>query len=109
MRRGPWIAVAFIDSSSSTRRAGRSACWLPWTSSPWPPRAEAADAPRLRPMRIVSVGEAVAGIRSGDQIFVHGGAATPTPLLVALTGRAAELRDVKVVHFHTEGPAPHLA
>lgn len=60
-------------------------------------------------MRIVSVGEAVAGIRSGDQVFVHGGAATPTPLLVGLTERAEELRDVKVVHFHTEGPAPHLA
>ena len=59
-------------------------------------------------MRIVSAGEAVAGIRSGDQVFVHGGAATPTPLLVGLTERAEELRDVKVVHFHTEGPAPHL-
>ena len=60
-------------------------------------------------MRNVSAEEAVAGIRSGDQVFVHGGAATPTPLLTALTLRAGELRDVKVVHFHTEGPAPHLA
>jgi acyl-CoA hydrolase len=30
-------------------------------------------------------------------------------LLDALTGRASELRDVGVVHLHTEGPAPHLA
>ena len=60
-------------------------------------------------MRNVSVEEAVAGIGSGDQVFVHGGAATPAPLLTALTLRAGELRDVKVVHFHTEGPAPHLA
>jgi acyl-CoA hydrolase len=59
-------------------------------------------------MRIVSIGEAVAGIRSGDQVFVQGGAATPTALLTALVGRAAELRDVGIVHFHTEGPAPHL-
>ena len=59
-------------------------------------------------MRIVSIGEAVAGIRSRDQVFVQGGAATPTALLTALVGRAAELRDVGIVHFHTEGPAPHL-
>ncbi|HEX6473694.1 MAG TPA: 4-hydroxybutyrate CoA-transferase, partial [Candidatus Limnocylindria bacterium] len=59
-------------------------------------------------MRVVSADEAVAGIGSGDQVFVHGGAATPTPLLDALVRRAAELRDVGVVHFHTEGPAPHL-
>ncbi len=60
-------------------------------------------------MRIVSPGEAVAGIRSGDQIFVHGGAATPSVLLEALTDRAPELREVGIIHLHTEGPAPHLA
>ncbi len=60
-------------------------------------------------MRIVSPSEAVAGIASGDQLFVHGGAATPTALLSALTERAQELSDVSVVHFHTQGPAPHLA
>ncbi len=60
-------------------------------------------------MRIVAADEAVAGIRSGEQIFVHGGAATPSALLEALVRRAAELRDVGMIHFHTEGPAPHLA
>ena len=60
-------------------------------------------------MRIVSADEAVAGIRSGQQLFVHGGAATPSVLLDALTQRAGELRDVGVIHLHTEGPAPHLA
>ncbi|HET8776536.1 MAG TPA: acetyl-CoA hydrolase/transferase C-terminal domain-containing protein [Candidatus Limnocylindria bacterium] len=59
-------------------------------------------------MRVVSSAEAVAGIRSGDQIFVHGGAATPSALLAALTERAAELRDVGITHLHIEGPAPHL-
>jgi 4-hydroxybutyrate CoA-transferase len=60
-------------------------------------------------MQILSAPEAVASIRSGQQLFVQGGAATPTALLVALADRAPELTDVGVVHFHTEGPAPHLA
>jgi 4-hydroxybutyrate CoA-transferase len=60
-------------------------------------------------MRVVPAHEAVEGIRSGDQVFVHGGAATPSTLLEALAARAADLRDVGVIHLHTEGPAPHLA
>jgi len=60
-------------------------------------------------MRVVSPGEAVASIASGQQVFVHGGAATPSVLLDALVARADELRDVGVIHIHTEGPAPHLA
>jgi len=60
-------------------------------------------------MRIATADEAVAGIRSGDQVFVHGGSATPSALLEALVRRASELRDVGLIHFHTEGPAPHLA
>jgi 4-hydroxybutyrate CoA-transferase len=62
-----------------------------------------------RRMRIVSAAEAVAAIGSGQQIFVQGGAATPSVLLEALVDRAKDLHDVEVVHFHTEGPAPHLA
>ncbi len=60
-------------------------------------------------MRITSVEDAVACIRSGQSVFVHGGAATPTRLLDALATRATELHDVTVLHLHTEGPAPHLA
>ena len=60
-------------------------------------------------MRIVTAEEAVAGIRSGEQVFVHGGAATPSVLLDALVARASELEAVSMVHFHTEGPGPHLA
>jgi acyl-CoA hydrolase len=59
-------------------------------------------------MRIVTSAEAVAGIRSGDQVFVHGGAAAPSVLLAALTARADQLRDVGIIHLHIEGPAPHL-
>jgi 4-hydroxybutyrate CoA-transferase len=60
-------------------------------------------------MRIVSPEEAVAGISSGDQLYLHCAAATPSVLLDALVARAPELRDVRVVHLHCEGPGPHLA
>jgi acyl-CoA hydrolase len=60
-------------------------------------------------MRTVTAAQAVASIGSGQQLFVHGGAATPSVLLDALVARASELRDVGVIHIHTEGPAPHLA
>lgn len=59
-------------------------------------------------MRIVTPAEAVAGIRSGQQIYVHCAAATPEVLLAALVERAQELEDVRVVHLHIEGPGPHL-
>ena len=59
-------------------------------------------------MRIVGREEAVAGIRSRDQIYVQCAAATPSVLLDALVARAPELSDVVVAHLHTEGPGPHL-
>jgi acyl-CoA hydrolase len=60
-------------------------------------------------MRIVEADEAVAGIRSNDQVFLHGGSAVPATLLDALVARADELTDVGMVHFHANGPGPHLA
>jgi acyl-CoA hydrolase len=60
-------------------------------------------------MRIVTASEAVAGIQSGASVYLHCAAATPSVLLDALVARAAELRDVTMVHLHTEGPGPHLA
>jgi acyl-CoA hydrolase len=60
-------------------------------------------------MRTVSPTEAVAGIASGDQLYLQCAAATPSVLLDALVARAPELRDVSVVHLHCEGPGPHLA
>jgi 4-hydroxybutyrate CoA-transferase len=59
-------------------------------------------------MRIVTPEEAVAGITSGDQLYLQCAAATPSVLLDALVARAPELRDVSVVHLHCEGPGPHL-
>ncbi|HET8938973.1 MAG TPA: acetyl-CoA hydrolase/transferase C-terminal domain-containing protein [Polyangiales bacterium] len=60
-------------------------------------------------MRWVSADEAVSVVRSHEQVFVHGGSATPTLLLEALARHARTLEHVVVLHLHTEGPAPHLA
>ena len=55
--------------------------------------------------RATSAADAVAGIKSGDNVFIHGAAATPTPLIEALCARR-DLENVKVYHLHTNGPAP---
>ena len=53
--------------------------------------------------RAVSAEEAVAGVKSGDRMFVHGAAATPTSLLEALADRT-ELENVRLYHLHLSGP-----
>jgi 4-hydroxybutyrate CoA-transferase len=57
--------------------------------------------------RAVSPDEAVAAIASGMRVFVHGAAATPTPLLEALVARP-DLERVTLYHLHTAGPAPFV-
>ena len=39
------------------------------------------------------------------KVFVHGGAATPIPLMDALArrGQDAQLKNVELIHIHTEG------
>ncbi|HEU0025811.1 MAG TPA: acetyl-CoA hydrolase/transferase C-terminal domain-containing protein [Ktedonobacterales bacterium] len=51
--------------------------------------------------------EAVAGVQSGQRVFVQGAAATPTALIEALVARGEELRDVEIIHLHTHGPTPY--
>ena len=60
-------------------------------------------------MQTVTPEAAVAGIQSGDQVYVHCAAAAPSVLLDALVARAQQLERVGVVHLHIEGPGPHLA
>ncbi|KAI8845422.1 acetyl-CoA hydrolase/transferase family protein [Chytridium lagenaria] len=50
--------------------------------------------------------EAVQAIKSGDRVFVHGVAATPSTLLTALEKRAGELENVEFCHLHLEKPNP---
>jgi len=48
--------------------------------------------------------ESVIGlVRNGARVFVHGAAATPTPLLDALA-RRTDLADVALYHLHLSGP-----
>ena len=51
----------------------------------------------------MTAAEAVKIINSGDRVLIQGGAATPQTLVDAMAKRAPELRNVEVVHIHTEG------
>ena len=63
--------------------------------------------PGLR--KLVSASEAVQVIESGNRVYIHGMAAAPQALINAMTARAGELRDVEIIHMHTEGGAPYAA
>lgn len=51
----------------------------------------------------------MAGIKSGERVFIGSGAAEPNALVKAMTARAPELRDVNVLHILTLGDAPYVA
>ncbi|MBE3076648.1 MAG: 4-hydroxybutyrate CoA-transferase, partial [Actinobacteria bacterium] len=55
--------------------------------------------------RALSADDAVWIVKSGMNVFLHGAAATPTPLVEALA-RREDLRGVSLYHMHTTGPAP---
>ncbi|MEO6213234.1 MAG: acetyl-CoA hydrolase/transferase C-terminal domain-containing protein [Vicinamibacterales bacterium] len=57
--------------------------------------------------RAVTPDEAVSSIQSGMRVFLHGAAATPTPLVEALT-RRQDVFGVTLYHLHTTGPAPFV-
>ena len=60
-------------------------------------------------MNVLPVEQAIAHIKSGNRVYVHGGAATPHALLSALVSGDPQVRDIEIVHLHTEGPAPYIA
>jgi hypothetical protein len=49
--------------------------------------------------------KAVKAVKSGDRVFVHGGAATPNFLLQKLVERASELWNVEIVSISLQGEA----
>jgi len=57
--------------------------------------------------KVMSAACAVEAVRPGDRIWVQEGNGTPVPLIEALLGRAAELRNVEIVHMLTLGSADY--
>jgi len=51
--------------------------------------------------------EAVKLIKSGDRVLIHGVNAVPFSLVNAMVKRADELKNVEIVHIHTEGEAEY--
>lgn len=63
----------------------------------------------MKQIKFVTAEEAVKVVKSNDRIHMHSVAVTPHPLINALVerGRNKELRNVRIQHIHTEGPAPY--
>ncbi|VDP05263.1 unnamed protein product [Heligmosomoides polygyrus] len=61
--------------------------------------------------KLCSMQDAFGCVKSGDHIFVHGIAATPTPLLKGLCehAKANDLRGITLHHLHLEGETPWTA
>lgn len=56
-------------------------------------------------MNYISAEEAVAAIKPGQRVFVHGGAATPHLLLKKLAERSADLWNIEIVSISLQGDA----
>jgi acyl-CoA hydrolase len=63
----------------------------------------------MKQINFISAEEAVKVVKSGDRVHMSSVAVTPHPLINALVerGRRGELRNVRIQHIHTEGPAPY--
>lgn len=60
----------------------------------------------------LNLAQAFDTLRRGSRVYVHGGAATPTALLQALTDyvrQKPDLDGIETVSLHLEGLAPHVA
>lgn len=84
-----------MDAPRPRRASPPAPAWRAHAASDWRSRAVSAEA-------------AVGLVRSGMRVFVHGAAATPTPLLEALVARP-DVEGVRLYHLHTGGPAPWAA
>lgn len=56
---------------------------------------------------VVTASEAVSHIQPGNRVFIGTGCAQPLALVRALTDRAGELADTKIVQLLTKGDAPY--
>ncbi len=53
--------------------------------------------------------EMMNSVQSGHRVFIHGAAATPNILIDALIEHSDRLRDVEIIHIHTEGEAKYAS
>jgi 4-hydroxybutyrate CoA-transferase len=58
-------------------------------------------------LKKITAADVVSSIQSGQRVFIHGGSATPNVLIGALIEQADRLRDVELIHVHTEGAADY--
>lgn len=62
----------------------------------------------MKELNIVSLEEAVALVKSNDNVFFQGAAMTPTILIDALCERYKELENIEIYQIHTHGEAKYL-
>src|SRR5512134_2616704 len=58
--------------------------------------------------KVRTAAQAVAGVRSGDHVWLHAGCNNPEELVKALVERKDEISDVEVTHLLTFGAADHV-
>jgi acetyl-CoA hydrolase len=58
--------------------------------------------------KVTDAASALSHIRSGDRVYLGGGAGVPQMLIKALTRRADELSDVEITHILTFADAPYV-
>ncbi|WP_034923856.1 acetyl-CoA hydrolase/transferase family protein [Gillisia sp. CAL575] len=59
----------------------------------------------MKSLNVVSVQEAVKTVKSNQRVFVQGAAMTPNFLIDTLCDRYNELKNIEILHMHTEGEA----
>lgn len=55
----------------------------------------------------LSAADIIQYVRSGNRVFVQGGAATPNVLLEAMVKQTDRLQNIELIHLHTMGPATY--
>lgn len=60
-------------------------------------------------MKTVSADEAMQALQSNHRVYIHTAAAAPQHLVDAMVARAPEVKNVEIVHLHTENNAPYVA
>lgn len=67
-----------------------------------------SDEPKEAIMKICStLTDALSSLSSNQTVFMHGGAATPSYLIEGLINEAHRIKNLELIHLHTEGKAEY--